>query len=154
MQSIKRSSDILSSSRIRKRLRVTTAGLLAVSAVGVVGACSPATPAARTPITRGFGAAIEATVPCQAAAKKCVASDAFDKPGPVALRTLLTTTYGLSVGGRTVAADRFRPGERVCGVGHRGVDPAEAVGMFWTGGDIGCGEWCVEATDSGQTDCK
>ena len=96
--------------RIRRApARLLAAGLLAGSAAGILGACSPATPAAKAPITRSFGAAIEPSVPYQAAAKKCVAANAYDKPGPVALRALLTTTYGVTVGGRTVYNGITRP---------------------------------------------
>jgi hypothetical protein len=47
--------------------------------------------------------------PYQAAAKKCVASNSNDKPGPVALRNLLTATYGTVVGGQTVFNGITRP---------------------------------------------
>jgi hypothetical protein len=95
------------------------ASALVVAAAGLA-ACTPAVSAAKPPVTRSFGAAIESSVPYQAAAKKCVASNAYDKPGPIALRNLLTTTYGLSVGGLTVYDGITRPCDGTVSEHHEG----------------------------------
>jgi hypothetical protein len=98
------------------RLALAIGGAAAV-AVG----CTPATaPATKAPVTRRFSQAIEASVPYEAAAKKCVASNAYDKPGPIALRNLLTATYGAVVGGQTVFNGITRPCDGTVSEHHEG----------------------------------
>ena len=99
--------------------RVTRHGrALAVRLVAAIGlsvalattaACNPTPPAAKTPVTRVFSAAIEPNAPYQPAASKCVASNSYDKPGPIAFRNLLLVTYGSEVGGLTVFTGITRP---------------------------------------------
>ena len=48
-------------------------------------------------------------VPYEPAAKKCLASNSYDKPGPIAFRDLLLATYGTVVGGLTVQNGITRP---------------------------------------------
>jgi hypothetical protein len=85
--------------------------LVLIAAIAAVAACSPVTTAGttRTPHTRTFTAAIEPSVPYVAAAKKCVAKDSYDKPGPINFRNLLLATYGTNVGGKTVFTGITRP---------------------------------------------
>lgn len=71
-------------------------------------------------MTRTFGAAIDPLVPYQAAAKKCLASNAYDKPGPIALRNLLLATYGTNVGGLTVFTGITRPCDGTLSEHHEG----------------------------------
>ncbi len=85
------------------------AALTVTATLVTAAACDPATPAAKAPVTRAFGSAIEANVPYQPAAKKCVKSNSFDKPGPIALRKLLLTTYGTLVDGKVVFTGITRP---------------------------------------------
>jgi hypothetical protein len=86
-----------------------TLGLAA--ALASAAACSPVTSAGttNTPHTRTFTAAIESSVPYVAATKKCVAKNAYDKPGPTNFRNLLLATYGTNVGGKTVFTGITRP---------------------------------------------
>ena len=85
--------------------------LALIAVLAALAACSPATVRATTPTpqTRTFNAAIESSVPYVAAAKKCVASNSYDKPGPVNFRGLLLATYGTTVGGKTVFTGITRP---------------------------------------------
>jgi hypothetical protein len=92
----------------KHRLRAGAAlGLSA--ALAFAAGCAPATPPAKAPVTRSFGAAIENGVPYQPAVggTKCVASSA--KPGPIRFRDLLLATYGSKVGGLTVWTGITRP---------------------------------------------
>ncbi len=97
-----------------------TLTLAAFTAVTAATACTPAVATAKAPVTRSFGKAIEATVPYESAAKKCLPADAYDKPGPIALRDLLVTTYGPAVGGRTVYNGITRPCDGTVSEHHEG----------------------------------
>jgi hypothetical protein len=79
--------------------------------LAALAACSPVTSRAttKTPHTRAFSASIESSVPYVAAAKKCVAANSYDKPGPINFRGLLLATYGTNVGGKTVFTGITRP---------------------------------------------
>ena len=101
----------MSDMRFRRRpvRLLSTIVLAAFTAVTAAAACTPAVPAAKAPVTRTFGKAIEEKIAYESAAKKCRPADAFDKPGPIALRNLLVSTYGLAVGGRTVYNGISRP---------------------------------------------
>ncbi len=85
-------------------------------------ACSPAVSSAPvpTPHTRAFGASIEKSVPYTAAAKKCLKSNAFDKPGPTSFRSLLLATYGTVVGGKSVFSGITRPCDGTVSEHHEG----------------------------------
>jgi hypothetical protein len=84
-----------------RRLRRASAALL-IGAFGLAGlaACAPATPKPVTP-TFAAGTAIEGQIDDEPAF--CDPADAYDKPGPQALRTLLNATYG------TISAGITRP---------------------------------------------
>ncbi len=91
--------------------RLLRACVTLAAALTLAAACAPATPpaAAKTPTTRAFSAAIEGVAPYQPAARKCVKTNSYDKPGPIALRSLLLATYGSQVGGLTVFTGITRP---------------------------------------------
>jgi hypothetical protein len=73
-------------------------------AAAALAACAP--PPVATPVTPAFSASagIEPTL-YEAAATPCDPADSFDKPGPIALRNLLTATYGSIAAGITRSCD-------------------------------------------------
>src|SRR5690348_10749117 len=95
--------------RVRKRALGAGAALGMAAALVSAAACEPAATTAKAPATRTFGSAIEASVPYQPAAKICVKTNSYDKPGPIALRNLLLATYGTNVGGKMVFSGITRP---------------------------------------------
>jgi hypothetical protein len=86
------------------KLRRNWCAIALIATIGALAACSPATSraTANTPQTRTFSADIEASVPYVAAAKKCVTSNSYAKPGAINFRGLLLATYGVNVGGKPV----------------------------------------------------
>jgi hypothetical protein len=95
----------------RGHTRWLVAALGLATLLAAIAACSPVTSSGttRTPHTRTFAAAIEPAVGYVAAAKKCVAKNSYDKPGPINFRNLLLATYGTSVGGKPVFTGITRP---------------------------------------------
>lgn len=85
--------------------------LVLVGALAALVGCAPVASggSAPTPATLTFSAAIESPVTYVAAAKKCLPSNTYDKPGPIRFRALLLATYGTNVGGKTVFTGITRP---------------------------------------------
>jgi hypothetical protein len=97
-------SSVDTSVRPRRNWRRLPAVLM-LGAITIVGAAACDPPVAR-PVTPAISASagIEPTI-YEAAAKPCDPANSYDKPGPIALRTLLTGTYGVISAGITRVCD-------------------------------------------------
>jgi hypothetical protein len=83
--------------------RASAALAIGALGLGALAACAPPTPKPATPVFAA-SAGIEPTS-YEAAATPCDPADAYDKPGPIALRNLLNATYGPIDAGVTRSCD-------------------------------------------------